>query len=118
MNKSISIVPLPLITNFLPLLSGSGESENVRIPLAECGSEQPEIVARNMATLKFVPHKNRTTPPLAVKVLKVLRGLLLKKSPKQGSGQSPEVLGLGTESQGLPTSPCGKHTKKGRTDCI
>ena len=26
-----------------------------------------------------------------MKVLKVLRGLLLKKSPKQGSGQSPEV---------------------------
>ena len=26
-----------------------------------------------------------------MKVLKVLRGLLLKKSPKWGSGQSPEV---------------------------
>ncbi len=26
------------------------------------------------------------------KVLKVLRGLLLKKSPKQGLGQSPKVL--------------------------
>ena len=30
-----------------------------------------------------------------MKVLKVLRGLLLKKSPKQGLGQSPKVLGLG-----------------------
>ena len=27
-----------------------------------------------------------------VKVLKVLRGLLLKKSPKQGLGESPKVL--------------------------
>ena len=26
-----------------------------------------------------------------MKILKVLRGLLLKKSPKQGSGQCPEV---------------------------
>ena len=37
----------------LPFLSGSGESENVRISLAECGSEQPEIAARNTATPKI-----------------------------------------------------------------
>ena len=30
--------------------------------------------------------------PIGLKVLKVLRGLLLKKSPKQGLGQSPKVL--------------------------
>ena len=36
-----------------------------------------------------------------MKVLKVLRGLLLKKSPKQGSGQSPEVLGFGAEPEVL-----------------
>ena len=43
----------------LPFLSGSGESENVRISLAECGSEQPEIVARNTATPKFAQTKNK-----------------------------------------------------------
>ena len=35
-----------------------------------------------------------------LEVLKVLRKLFQKFS-KQGSGQSPEVLGFGTESQGL-----------------
>ena len=51
-----------------------------------------------------------------MKVLKVLRGLLLKKSPKQGLGQSPKVLGLGQSPKvlglgqspkvlGLPASP-------------
>ena len=40
------VVPLRSSTNFLPFLSGSGESENVRISLAECGSEQPEFVER------------------------------------------------------------------------
>ena len=45
-----------------------------------------------MATSESVPRKNRDIKPLAVKVLKVLRGLLLKKSPKWGSVQSPEVL--------------------------
>ena len=43
------VVPPHSSTNFLPFLSGSGESENVRISLAECGSEQPELVARNTA---------------------------------------------------------------------
>ena len=38
-----------------------------------------------------------------MKVLKVLRGLLLKKSPKQGSGQSPEVLGSGQSSEVFPS---------------
>ena len=32
------VVPPRSTTNFLPFLSGSGESENVRISLAECGS--------------------------------------------------------------------------------
>ncbi len=56
------------------------------------GSEQPEFVARNTATPKSVQRKNRYINPIAFKVLKVLRGLLLKKSPKQGLGQSPKVL--------------------------
>ena len=55
-------------------------------------SEQPEIVARNMATFKIRTTNDRINNPIAVKVLKVLRGLLLKKSPKQGLGQSPKVL--------------------------
>ena len=54
--------------NLLPcLLSGSGESENVRISLAECGSEQPEIAARNTATPKYVLRKNRTQHPIELK---------------------------------------------------
>ena len=36
-------------------------------------------------------YKNSYAEAPSWKVLKVLRGLLLKKSPKQGSGQSPEV---------------------------
>ena len=59
------VVPPRSKTNFLPFLSGSGESENVRISLAECGSEQPEFVARNTATPKSVPQKERgKNPPL------------------------------------------------------
>ena len=44
-----------------------------------------------MATLESVQQKERDNNPFALKVLKVLRGLLLKKSPMQGLGQSPEV---------------------------
>ena len=40
---------------------------------------------------KSVQRKIRINNPIAVKVLKVLRGLLLKKSPKRGLGQSPKV---------------------------
>ena len=36
-------------------------------------------------------YKNSYAEAPSWKVLKVLRGLLLKKSPKQGLGQSPEV---------------------------
>ena len=43
--------------------------------------------------------------------MKVLRGLLLKKSPMQGSGQSPEVLGFGAEPRGLP-QPLVESTQK------
>ena len=73
------------------------------------GSEQPEFAARNTATLKSVQRKRQNHKSNWVKVLKVLRKLFQKFS-KQGSGQSPEVLGfgaepevlgLGTESQGL-----------------
>ena len=48
----------------LPLLSGSGESENVRISLAECGSQQPEFAARNTVASKSAPHKHRGIIPL------------------------------------------------------
>ena len=56
--------------NFLPFLSGSGESENVRISLAECGSEQPEFAARNMATTESVQRKNRDINPIGLKFLR------------------------------------------------
>ena len=36
-------------------------------------------------------YKNSYAEAPSWKVLKVLRGLLLKKSPKQGLGQSPKV---------------------------
>ena len=68
----MSFRPDPNVT-FLPFLSGSGESENVRISLAECGSEQPEIVARNMATPKSAQCKNRTQNPIELKFLKFLK---------------------------------------------
>ena len=94
----------PLTTNLLPFLPGSGESGNVRISLAECGSEQPEFVARNTAALKICTTLKQNPKSNWVKVLKVLRKLFQKFS-KQGLGQSPEVLGVGTESQGLPLTP-------------
>ena len=80
-------------TNFLPLLSGSGESENVRISLAECGSEQPEFVEHKRLQ-KNQHHKKTGVKSPLVKVLKVLRKLSQKFS-KQGSGQSPEVFPKG-----------------------
>ena len=76
--------------NLLPcLLSGSGESENVRISLAECGSEQPEFVEHKRLQ-KNQHHKKTGVKSPLVKVLKVLRKLSQKFS-KQGLGQSPEV---------------------------
>ena len=59
------VVPPRSTTNFLPFLSGSGESENVRISLAECGSKQPEFVTRNTATPKSVQQKERGKNPLS-----------------------------------------------------
>ena len=44
-----------------------------------------------MATPKSVPRKDRIKNTNELKVLKVLRGLRLKKSPKWGLGQSPKV---------------------------
>ena len=58
------------------------------------GSEQPEFVARQTATSKSAPCKKRIKNTSWLKVLKDLRGLLLKKSPKQGLGQSPKVFPL------------------------
>ena len=79
--------------NFLPFLSGSGEKRQLsKSRWTGFGSEQPEFAARQTATPEFAQRKNRDIKPLAVKVLKVLRGLLLEKSPKQGLGQSPKVL--------------------------
>ena len=59
------VVPSRSSTNFLPFLSGSGESGNVRISLAECGSEQPEFAARQTATSESVQQKARSKNPLA-----------------------------------------------------
>ena len=84
------------ICNILPLLSGSGDERRQQAAAPKSRStglvsQQPEIVARNMATPKSVQQNARGKNPLALKVLKVLRGLLLKKSPKWGLGQSPKV---------------------------
>ena len=70
------VVPPRSSTNFLPFLSGSGESENVRISLAECGSEQPEFAARKTATPKFAQTKSKERKSPCLKFLKVLRKLL------------------------------------------
>ena len=59
------VVPSRSSTNFLPFLSGSGESENVRISLAECGSEQPEFAARQTATSESAQTKKRIQNPLS-----------------------------------------------------
>ncbi len=48
------------------------------------------------------------------KVLRVHRGLLLKKSPKQGSGQSPEVFGFVATPRGLFFYPPLDKTVKKR----
>ena len=80
------VVPVRSSTNFLPFLSGSGESENVRISLAECGSEQPEFAARNTATPKFAQHKERDINPIELKFLRS-RGFF-QEAPC-GFGQSP-----------------------------
>ena len=65
------VSPFRPSTNILPLLSGSGESENVRISLAECGSQQPEFVARNTAALKICTKKKQGAK---IPLLKVLEG--------------------------------------------
>ena len=56
------------------------------IGLGAAGNSSTEYGYIRVCTIK-----NRGNNPLAMKVLKVLRGLLLKKSPKQGLGQSPKV---------------------------
>ena len=57
------------------------------------GSEQPEFVARNMATQKFVPQKDRFKKTNLVKVL-----------GSRGFFQEAPA-GFGTESRGLPLTP-------------
>ena len=61
--------------------------------------EQPEIAARNTATQN--PH--HLGIEVKIPLVKVLESLenFFQEVFKWGSGQSPEVLGLGTESQGL-----------------
>ena len=91
-NDTWVVPPYSNVTS-LPFLSGSEERRQP--PKSRSSgfcSEQPEIVARQMATLESVQQKERDNNPFALKVLKVLRGLLLKKSPKWGLGQRPKVL--------------------------
>ena len=63
--------------------------------LGAAGNSSTEYGYTKICTIK----KQGAKIPL-LKVLAV-KGLL-SRSPLQGSGQRPEVLGLGTESQGLP----------------
>ena len=73
------------------------------------------IRSTDMATIESVQQKERGKNPFALKVLKVLRGLLLKKSPKWGLGQSPKVFTSDARrslrQRGLrparTSSPCG-----------
>ena len=90
------VVPPRSTTNFLPFLSGSGESENVRISLAECGSEQPEFAARKTATPKSAQRKERDINPIELKFLRS-RGFF-QEAPC-GFGQSPR------SSPSLPPPP-------------
>ncbi len=103
--------------NFLPFLSGSGERRQAaaRISLAECGSEQPETVARNTATPKSAQTKSKERKSPCLKFLKVLKTSFKKFSsgvwdrvPRSyGSGQRPEVLGLMVWGR-APRSPTSK----------
>ncbi len=52
-------------------------------------------------------YKNSYAEAPSWKVLKVLRGLLLKKSPKQGLGQSPKVLERRNNETTVSNRPLG-----------
>ncbi len=98
--------------NFLPFLSGSGEKARqqvaaaVRISLAECGSEQPEIVARNTATPKSVQTKNKERKSPCLKFLKVLK-TSFKKFSSRVRGNAPRSSPVRTPSDRTcdPASP-------------
>ena len=62
------------------------------IPLDGIGLGAAGNSSTEYGYIKICTTKKRIKNPLVMKVLKVLRGLLLKKSPKQGLGQSPKVL--------------------------
>ena len=87
------VVPPRSTTNFLPFLSGSGEKRQLhKSRWTGFGSEQPEFVARNTATPKSVPRKNRDINPIELKFLRS-RGFF-QEAPC-GFGQSPRSYGLG-----------------------
>ena len=69
------------------------------IPLDGIGLGAAGIRSMEYGYMGYCILKRDVKIPL-LEVLKVLRKLFQKFS-KQGSGQSPEVLGFGTESQGL-----------------
>ncbi len=81
------------LNHFYPVAEKGGKPPS-KSRLTGFGSEQPEFVAWNPATPKSVQCNDRYINPIEFKVLKVLRGLLLKKSPKWGLGQSPKVFPL------------------------
>ena len=97
------VVPPHSIVTSLPFLSGSGESENVRISLAECGSEQLETVARNTATPKSAQTKGKERKSPCLKFLKVLK-TSFKKFSSGAWGRAPRSYGLGQR----PRSPTSK----------
>ena len=81
------VVPFRSSTNFLPFLSGSGEKRQLhKSRWTGFGSEQPEIAARQTATPKSVPRKNRDINPIELKFLRS-RGFF-QEAPC-GFGQSP-----------------------------
>ena len=95
----------PLTTNLLPFLSGSGrEATAAKIPLDGIllGSSRNSQHGKRLHQNQYNKKQGAKIPLL--KVLEILKNFF-QEVFKQGSGQSPEVLGFGTESQGLPITP-------------
>ena len=99
------VVPSQSSTNFLPFLSGSGrEATAAKIPLDGIllGSSRNSQHGKRLHQNQYNKKQGAKIPLL--KVLEILKNFF-QEVFKQGSGQSPEVLGFGTESQGLPLTP-------------
>ena len=99
------VVPSQSSTNFLPFLSGSGrEATAAKIPLDGIllGSSRNSQHGKRLHQNQYNKKQGAKIPLL--KVLEILKNFF-QEVFKQSSGQSPEVLGFGTESQGLPLTP-------------